>query len=491
MAADSKRLKIEPINRDQLLLRPVDVEKLVPEDDSVRAIWALTGQMDLGVFYDAVESYAGEAGREAIDPRLMISIWVYAYSMGVSSAREISRLMEYHPGLQWLSGMREINHHTLSDFRIAHQKALDELFTQVLGVLSHQGLVTMERVMQDGTKIQAQAASHSFHREKHLKEHLRLAQEQVARMGDPRAAAEVSPRLHAARQRAAREKQARLEQAIKELDQVRSTTRKEAEDVRVSTSDPAARVMRQSKGGFAPSYNVQVMTDATAGAIVDIHVIQEGSDGGQAIPGLKRLENRMGRRLKQLVTDSGYVSHETIRQTQEREVDFIAPVGLPKGAWGSWARRGIDPTFGSDAFTYDAQTDTMICPNHQRMSRFRKNGTRSYTAIYYRAEPTACGACPWREKCSPHQAARTVVRSQVHPVIAAWRRRMESPEVKNLYKQRSAVAEFANAWIKDKLKLRQFRLRGRGKTQTEMLWAGLTYNIQLWIRKVWRVPIGT
>src|SRR5690242_19351325 len=84
------RPKIEPINRRQLLLRTVDIEQLVPENDPVRAIWDLTEQLDLTAFYAGIETQEGEAGRNAIDPRLLISLWVYAYSQGVSSAREVS-----------------------------------------------------------------------------------------------------------------------------------------------------------------------------------------------------------------------------------------------------------------------------------------------------------------------------------------------------------------------------------------------------------------
>src|ERR1035441_6468518 len=119
----SRKPKVEIVDRRQLLLRTVDVEQLVAEDDPVRAIWELTGQMDLTSFYSDIASEEGSAGREAIDPRLLISLWVYAYSQGISSAREISRLMEYHPGFQWLSGMRAINHHTLSDFRIDYKRS--------------------------------------------------------------------------------------------------------------------------------------------------------------------------------------------------------------------------------------------------------------------------------------------------------------------------------------------------------------------------------
>jgi transposase len=84
--------------RRQLLLRPVDVEGLVAEDHPVRGIWELAGQLDLSRFYEAIEAVEGGAGRSATDPRLLISLWIYAYSEGVSSAREIERLCGYHPG---------------------------------------------------------------------------------------------------------------------------------------------------------------------------------------------------------------------------------------------------------------------------------------------------------------------------------------------------------------------------------------------------------
>ena len=162
--AAQRTARCKPIERNQLMLRSVDVEKLVGEDHPVRAIWELVGQVDLEPFYGGIEAVEGVAGRSAWDPQLLISLWIYAYKEGVSSAREISRLCEYHPAYQWLTGLEVVNYHTLSDFRVEHKEALDRLFIEVLGVLSHQGLITLERVMQDGTKVKAQAADKSFRR---------------------------------------------------------------------------------------------------------------------------------------------------------------------------------------------------------------------------------------------------------------------------------------------------------------------------------------
>src|SRR5271165_5947495 len=184
--ASNKQPLIRPINRQQMSWRAVDVGRLIGEDHPARAIWALVGRLDLSAFYRTIESSAEEGGRPAFDPQLLISLWVYAYSQGIGSAREVSRRCEYDPAFQWLTGLEEVNYHTLADFRVERQEELDELFTQVLAALSKQGLITLETVMQDGTKIKALAGTRSYQREGTIQVHLERARQRVEEMGDPR-----------------------------------------------------------------------------------------------------------------------------------------------------------------------------------------------------------------------------------------------------------------------------------------------------------------
>ena len=83
--------RIRPVDRSQLLWRSVDVEGLIEEDHAARAIWAFTGQLNLEAFYQPIAAVQGVAGRTPWDPRLLVSLWIYAYSRGISSAREIAR----------------------------------------------------------------------------------------------------------------------------------------------------------------------------------------------------------------------------------------------------------------------------------------------------------------------------------------------------------------------------------------------------------------
>src|ERR1700687_833011 len=173
MNSESGATLLGAIDREQLVLRPIDIEQLIPEDHPARALGELTGRLNLTGFYEGIRSVEGHAGQPSWDPRLLIAVWLYAYSRGVGSAREVSRLCEDEPGFQWLCGMETINHHSLSDFRVEHDEALRDLFTQVLGVLSAEGLITLERVTQDGTRIRACASGHMFRREETLREHLK------------------------------------------------------------------------------------------------------------------------------------------------------------------------------------------------------------------------------------------------------------------------------------------------------------------------------
>src|SRR5947199_3659528 len=226
------RPRVKPVDRSQLTWQMLDVERLIEPEHPARAIWELVGRLKLDGFYAPIEAVEGTAGRTPWDPRLLVSLWIYAYSRGISSAREIARRCRYEPAFQWLCGLGEINHHTLSDFRVAHDASLRELFVQVLGVLSSEGLVSLERVMQDGTRIKACAGSDSFRREGRLKEHLEKARKQVEAMGDPRE--EEPARKRAARERAVGERQQRLEQALSELEQIRESKGSHKQEARAS-----------------------------------------------------------------------------------------------------------------------------------------------------------------------------------------------------------------------------------------------------------------
>jgi transposase len=298
---------------------------LIALDHAARAIWEFVGKLDLSGYSGEIRAVEGKAGRPAFNPQLLISLWVYGYGQGVGSARAIERLCEWDPAYQWLTGAVVVNAHTLSDFRVQHDAALKGLFVQVLGLLSADGLITLERVMQDGTKIRAAAASDSFRSKERIEQAIKQAAEQVEAV-DEMTEEESSRRRTKARERAQRERQERLGSALKEFDKLEAEgSVKDKKKTRVSTSDPQARVMKQPDGGFAPSYNVQVNTDAANAVIVAVEVVQAGNDFEQLTAGLDRVEHNLDKTPDQVVADGGYVSRDNIVEMKLRGVEFIGP----------------------------------------------------------------------------------------------------------------------------------------------------------------------
>jgi len=480
----AKRLK--PMDRSQVFLRPIDIEKLIEEDHPARGIMAMVNRLDLMGLEAKIKAVEGRAGQSRLNPRLLMALWIYAYSEGISSARELSRMCEYEPGCQWLTGMEAINYHTLSDFRVAHQEQLDQIFVQVLGLLSAEGLIEMKRITQDGTKVRANAGTSSFHREQRVREHLKAAREQVEAMGSPETQ-QSNQRMIQARKRAREEKKRRLQDALNELEQIQKTkTESEKEQTRVRETDPEARVMKQADGGFAPSYNMQTVADAANGIILDTHVVQAGNDCDQLVKGMDRVEANMGQVPAQVLVDGGYtMKNSNIEAMATRGIDLIGPVPETNSE-ASLKRRGIQPEFYPDKFRYDASTDTFTCPAEKSLQMSRIDRRAGATDYIYRASATDCDACPFRDHCCPKNAPRMLVRKQDSPAVAAFRAKMQTEPAKQVYRNRAQIAEFPHAWIKEKIGLRRFRLTGLAKVRVEALWVCLTYNIQQWLRLSWR-----
>src|SRR5260370_4046920 len=347
----TKQPLIRYVNRQQMSWRAVDVERLIEEEHLARAIWELIGRLDLSSFYAGIESSGEEGGRPAFDPQLLISLWVYAYSQGIGSAREVARRCEYDPAFQWLTGLQEVNYHTLADFRVEKQNELDELFTQVLAALSKEGLITLDQVMQDGTKIRAAASPRSVQRESTIREHWERARRRVKEMGDPRDE-ESNPRVKQARLRAQREQQERLDRAMEELEKLHKLKAARSPNKRVSISDPEARLMKQPQGGLALSYNAQLSTDAAHGLIVGVSVTQAANDWGQLLPGLEQIDQRLKQKPKQAVADAGYTTRAVIEEMAERQMDFLGSMPREDACSVRTAPHRLPPS----AFLYQPET---------------------------------------------------------------------------------------------------------------------------------------
>jgi transposase len=416
------------------VLRPVrnqiewvarDLDASLPDDHAARSIWAFLERLDLSPFYASIKSVLGHAGHPTTDPQVLLALWLFATSEGIGSARQIDRLCEEHDAYRWLCGGVPVNYHTLSDFRVAHQEALDNLLTEILASMMDAGLVTLRHVAQDGMRVRASAGASSFRRESSLQRCLMEAEQQVAVLAAKREHPDPgrSARQEAARERAAKERQRRVEEALRRMPKVqaakerRKKTRSKAErdkvsEARVSTTDPESRVMKMPDGGFRPAYNLQMATDKDSQVIVGVAVDTTGSDGGQAPPVLEQVVQRTGRLPKVYLMDGDFAKRGDITALELRGVTVYAPTRSP----------------------------------------------RTTTSGRTKAEP----------------------RCDDTPQVARWRERMETEEAKEIYKGRAATAECVNAHAR-RHSLTQLMVRGTNKVRSVLLLVAITHNLLRWI----------
>jgi transposase len=402
-------------------------DDLVGANHPVRIVMSVVEKLDLERFHEPIKARAGQAGRDATDPQLLVALWLYACIRGIGSARELARRCEDSAAFRWLCGGVSVNHRLLSDFRTDHSEALDALFTQVIASLVDKDIVHVSRVSQDGVRVRVGAGASSFGRQQRLEQLLEESRRHVEQLRDqvdlPEYAA-LSTRQRAARKRAADEKQRRLEQAIAQLPELK---RKQAEAARraghgkrgeqirnrqprVSTTDAQARVMKMPNGGFSPAVNVQLATDTASRAILAVEVSNEGSDNaGLSEPMRHQVEQRTGGKVKQQLIDGGYMRSEDILQAHMHGVELFVP---PKPA------RHAD-----------------------------KQG------------------CELEPKRGDTEA------------VLAWKRRMASEEGKQIYKQRAATSETVNGDLRSYRGLSQFTVRGLNKIRCVALWCALAYNL--------------
>jgi len=417
-------VRLRMAQRSQVVTERLD--DLVPAGHPARTIWEITGALDLSGFCDTIRARQGGVGRNSTDPRRLTAVWLYATVRGVGAARELDRLCRESRPYQWLCGGVSVNYHLLSDFRVRHAEALDQLFTRVVAVLVKKGLVKVRRIAQDGLRVRASAGASSFRRGSTLERLQEEAAEHVRQLRqwleDPKKSAGLSVRVKQAKRRAARERQERIEQAKQLIPQLQERQRRSAQrlsqkqqaeqqrEPRASTTDAEVSRMKMSNGGFNPAVNVQLAADPQSRAILGVGVTSEGVDYEQSEPMRQQVEERAGQKVEEHLYDGGYTKTEQIERAAEAGVTVYAPPKPPRNR----EKRG-------DEFT---------------------------------------------------------PRSGDSEAIRQWRARMGSEPGQQIYKQRGATIETINARMR-RSGLTQLTVRGLRKVRCVVLWAALAYNLML------------
>lgn len=339
-------------DRSQLRWDMVDLDGLLPVEHRARVVWSLVAGLDLAPLYAVINAREGAPGRPAADPAVLLALWLHATLEGVGSARQLARLCDSDIAYRWLCGGVPVNYHGLADFRVGHGAVLDKLLSESLAALAAEGLVKLDEVAIDGTKVRASAGRRSFRRGERLAALEALAQQRIATL---RAEVESDPaagerRRQAAQRRAAEGVAARLAAAKAALAKLRTEKEQRARrhrkaeaaksEPKASSTDAEARMMRFADGAVRAGYNVQIAATTEGGLIVAAEVCERRNDAGMALPMVAAVAERCGAVPQRVLVDTHYATKDDIvALAAQHGCQVYAPPPQTRGAASPATRR--------------------------------------------------------------------------------------------------------------------------------------------------------
>jgi len=308
-------MRFLPYNPDQAFLLPPSLRDVLGGRHLSIFLRQVVERLDLRPF----EQDYGEEGQPGYHPALLLSVWLYAYALGITSSRRLEQRIREDLGFRYLAGGAQPDHWTLNNFRRRHPQALNDLFTQVVELARQAGLARLGHVAIDSTRVKANASPNRVDSVQKLRaerakirHHIRRWQ-QACNGADPNEA----PGLELARQECARLEQqlARIPGRLKEL--------KKSGLKRRSRTDPDSRFLK-ARPGFVLGYTVTVAASPDQ-FIVEQRVTQEATDSAALLPTLEAMKERYGETPPEVCADSGFFALDPLRELEKQKVDVYVP----------------------------------------------------------------------------------------------------------------------------------------------------------------------
>jgi transposase len=509
-----------PIDREQIALFAPTLDSWIPPEHPVRIFDEVLSALDWSSWQ---ARYCGCNGQPPIDPRIMAAVILYGLSLGMRSSRTLERACANSIDFLWLSSGRTIDHSTICSFRIRFGKELKDVFKQMGRLCMSMGLIKLNQVGLDGTRIKANNGPHQKATAQSLEQRLAALDEQIEQVfSEARAAcaryqdlfvSDPSSGLPQELTNLQKRKEA-LEKALSAAEQIERRRRRRpkapssAPEVPVTDTDCA--VLPNKEGGYAANYTPMAAIDSHRGFIVDADVDNKGYESHTTIPAVDRIKENFDRSPDQLLADSAHGTGSNFQGLEDRAVEAYIPAQncpqepnnpaqredptkpVPQEDWDKLPRNRQSKKLDHSAFIYDASDDCYYCPMGRRLTYIydfnRDNRDGPILGRVYRSQD--CSGCALAKRCLISKSNPRTVHADIFE--AAGRKaleRLSSPEGQELYRHRTWICETPFAIIKAHMRVRQFLLRGHEKVKTEWLWICTSYNLSKLVRQLVRMRV--
>ena len=456
------RFKNLPMHPNQLMLFGQSVEEALPEASDVRVFSEMMGYLN----YSSLESKYSDLGCPAYAPEIMTKILAYAYSKGCRSSRKIEELLHVDVRFIWLAGGLKPDHNTLARFRKSSSSELEGLFKDSVKLCMRAGLVFLNSVSTDGTKIAAAASKKRIYNEERLEHELKRVEKilQEAEEAD-----QAEDELYGSGN--GREIPADLKDANARKEKLKEIARqlKESKSKNTVSSDPESRVMKTRSHGKCPAYNLQASVDAQTQIIVAMELTQNETDSGYLPSMTAQIEENTGMSPDISLADSGYVDEDTLKWIEEGKHDVLMP---PKEHPTESKRNDL---FASKCFVADDKRDVLICPAGREL-KF-KGMTKSGSGNYRQYSSNGCKSCSFYTQCCCKKPNRRIDVSVVAHIRKQMRDRLQTDECREQYSLRKETVEPVFGQMKSNKGFSRLLLHGHVGAKAETALMCMVHNI--------------
>ncbi len=501
------------------LVMPLNLEVLIPEDDSVRLLSQITEELD---YKNLKLAYSSKGRNPAVSPKTMFQILAYAYMNNIYTSRKIECACKRDINFIWLlQGQKAPDHNTIARFRTSRLcDCLDNLFSQLITKLAHLGEIKYENVFIDGTKIEANANKYTFVWKKSVNKNETKMRIKIGQMIDSinadfkadyeltegtdivKLLEDILVYMNRIKEKAGLEfvhgigkRKSKLQKIIESTEDFFSRQIKYNEYTETfkgrnsfSKTDTDATFMHMKddhmrNAQLKPGYNIQIGVEG--GYVIGVDVSSERSDQLTLIPMLEKLEKSLGKKYENVIADAGYESEEGYTYLKEHnQKAFIKPQ-----IYEQWKKKSFKNLLGKrENMIYDEKQDEYICNQGRKLKKIgtsKRKSKSGYEAEVTNYESVSCEGCPVKERCTKAKENRRMEVSKVFLKMReeSWKNIM-TPKGIILRMNRSIQVEGAFGALKEDYGYRKFLTRGKKNVQVEFLLLCFGFNINKLHKKI-------
>ncbi len=466
-------------DRNQLVMLPTSIEQLVEDDHLAKNIWQIVDSLDLSAFNTDYKN--DENGAEAINPKYLIAILFYAYAKGIRSSRVIEHECKYNLAFMYLAVMQTPDHSTIAAFRTKHYSALEEVFSQTIFLGLETGLIGLNHIANDGTKMDSAGSKSQFIEGKNIDSKLEKCQEMAVEILEE--ASKVDDIKEKTRLENKKKKLnlkiKNLEKAKKKYDLEKDKIEDKKKKLRYHRTEEDARLMKD-KDGYHSGYNCQASVDDRGQFIAGKRVSQSENDRHEGEKTREDLINRFGKDRLNGTTmsfDNGYDNQELIVLDGKDGVEILISQTEEGKQNSSKENEAL-------SFKYTREKDVFICPAGKELT-FVKEKRLSGKRVYREYRINRCGSCELQGGCfkektkNKRQKSKLIENNklELRETYEEYKEKMKKEEVKKEYRKRMATVEPVFGHMTSHRKASRFMVWGLENVKSEYTLMCIVHNL--------------